>query len=86
LSFLIEMFLRLIIKETESLFLLVLAECQGVRSSQLRLAAIELDELLLELLAGVLQLALVLGVILLQLLEFGVKLRRKKEVFGSNSD
>lgn len=68
-----------IIKETESLFLALLAQREGVGGGELRLATVELHELLFELLAGLFQFALVFGVVLLELLELGVELEGESE-------
>lgn len=55
-------------------FLFALAQRQRVRRHHLGLAPVELDKLLLELLARLFQPALLLGVVLLQLVELGVQL------------
>jgi hypothetical protein len=72
-----------IIKESESLFLALLAQRERVGSGKLRLAAVELHKLLFELLAGLFQFALVFGVVFLELLELGVELVGEKRQFGS---
>lgn len=66
--------LFLSLKKPKSLFLLVLAQCESVRSGQLRLATVEFDEFFFKLLARVFQLALLFSMVFLQLLELGMEL------------
>lgn len=77
--------LGLIIKEAESLFFLILAQRQSVRSEQLRLAPVELHEFFLQLLSGILELTLIFGMIFLQFLKFGMQLKFVQLIFLSLS-